>query len=756
VTLKSGTSLLHYRLIDKIGEGGMGVVWKALDTTLDREVAIKVLPEVFVADTERLTRFEREAKLLASLNHPNIASIYGLHEKPAADSEAPIRFLALELIAGEDLSQRLERGPLSTTEAMNVALQIATALEAAHENGIIHRDIKPANVRFTAPAGGSSSTGFSSTAQSVKVLDFGLAKALDDGEANQNLTQSPTLTGLATQAGVILGTAFYMSPEQARGHAADRRADIFSFGVVLYEMLTGKRPFGGATVSDTLADILRADPDLGALPDDTPGQVRRLLHRCLTKDPAQRLQAIGDARIELREAIDAPESAVAPAAQVEQSHPSRRSPIRFVFGAVLSLALVATGWSLRQPEAPPVEVLRATVTLPAGTLLDSDNRSISLSPDGSMLAYAARDNQGNSGIWMRRMDSTASQLLSGTEDASYPFWSPDGRQLGFFAGGKLRKIPATGGTAVTICDAADGRGASWGAADVIVFSPDPFGPLFKVAAGGGTPIAATSEERTDFTHRNPHFLPDGKRLFFYMGSSSSNHEDDGIYSLNLESGETSRLVAERSEGLYVEPGYLAFVRERSVVVQPIDLETLELSGEPVPVAEQVQFNSFRFTGTFTFARNGLLLHRGGAIQVESRMTWFDLDGKELGQVGEPASYWLNFDIAPNGRQAISGIRHTDGRSDLWMYDLERGLGSRFTFGDDPALLPRWSPDGSHVAYSNGAGVVKVKATDGLTPARMVHDIGANGFVSDWSVDGRQLLLWDQSGANGGELSLVSV
>ncbi len=423
----------------------------------------------------------------------------------------------------------------------------------------------------------------------------------------------------------------------------------------------------------------------------------------------------------------------------------------------MAVALVATGWLLRQPESPEVAVLRATVTLPAGTLLDSDNRSISLSPDGSVLAYAARDGQGRSGIWIRRMDSNASQLLSGTEAATYPFWSPDGRQLGFFADGKLRKIPATGGTAVTICEAADGRGASWSPAGVIVFAPQPLGLLFKVAASGGTPEAVTTDERAEFTHRNPHFLPDGKRLLFYMGSSSSDHEDDGIYSLDLESGEASRLVAVRSEGLYVEPGYLAFVREGNLVVQPMDPETLELSGEPVPLVEQVQFNSFRFTGTFTFARNGLLLHRGGTVQVESRLTWFDFDGNELGRVGEPALFWFGLDIAPDGKRAVADLRHTDGGgSDLWIYDLERGLGSRFTFGDEPAILPIWSPDGRLVAYSNSSGATNVKAADGLTPARTVRDVAGVSLVSGWSRDGKQLLLWHQDSANGAEVGLVSV
>ncbi|MFQ5718558.1 MAG: hypothetical protein ACE5IK_03325 [Acidobacteriota bacterium] len=274
-----------------------------------------------------------------------------------------------------------------------------------------------------------------------------------------------------------------------------------------------------------------------------------------------------------------------------------------------------------------------------------------------------------------------------------------------------------------------------------------------MAAGGGTPTPATTEERPEFTHRNPHFLPDGKRLLFYLGNSSSDGEDDGIYSLDIDTGRTSRVLAVRSEGMFVEPGYLAFIRERNLVVQPMDRKTLHLSGEPVPLAEEVQFNTFRFTGTFTFARNGLLLYRSGAVQAESQLIWFDLAGNELGRVGEPALFWLNLDIAPDGRQAITTIRHGDGRSDLWMYDLERGLGGPFTFGEEPALEPHWSPDGRQVALANGAGKLLIKAADGLTPARTVHDLASIGFVSDWSADGTQLLLWHQNPDRGGELAL---
>jgi len=734
--LNAGTKLGPYEVVSPLGAGGMGEVYRARDTRLGREVAVKVLPEHLSRSDEARQRFEREARSASALNHGNICTVYdiGTHEG--------IAYLVMELLEGETLAERIARGPMPTDELLEVAIPLADALDRAHSSGLVHRDLKPGNVMLT-PGG-------------AKLLDFGLAKGLDPGEPT-DLTATPTVASPLTTAGMIVGTFQYMSPEQLEGQAADVRSDLWAFGSMLYEMSTGERAFTGKTQASLIASILKEHPR--PIPEVVPGSnpaFDHVVRRCLTKDPDGRWQTARDLLAELRW-IQSGDAAVGEPAQVAPTVTSARIPAwGWAAAALLAVVLVATGWLVRRPESRPAEVMRAAVMLPAGTQLDSDNRSIALSPDGSVLAYAADDINGTSGIRVRRMDSRDPQLLSGTEGASYPFWSPDGRQLGFFADGKLRKIPATGGTAVTICDAPDGRGASWGGDDVIVFSPEPFGPLYRVAAGGGTPTAATTEERSNFTHRNPHFLPDGKRLLFYLGASSSDHEDDGIYSLDLESGRTSRVLAARSEGMYVEPGYLAFVRERNLVVQPMDFETLELSGEPVPLAEEVQFNSFRFAGTFTFARNGLLLYRGGAVQVESQLTWFDLDGNELGKIGEPALFWLNVDIAPDGRQAMAVIRHSDGKSGLWMYDLERGLGSPFTFGDDPALMPKWSHDGSRVAYCNGSGAIMIKAADGLTKERLVHDLGTMGFVSDWSADGEQLLLWEQTAELAGELALVSV
>jgi len=735
MALTVGTKLGPYEIVAPLGAGGMGEVYRARDTRLGREVAVKVLPEHLSQSEQAHQRFEREARSASGLNHPNICAVYdiGTHEGSA--------YLVMELLEGETLAQRLERGPMPMEELLAVAIPLADALDRAHGSSLVHRDLKPGNVMLT-PTG-------------AKLLDFGLAKGLDVATPGDSAA-TPTMTSPLTAVGTIVGTFQYMAPEQLEGQEADIRSDLWAFGSMLYEMATGRRAFDGKTQASLIASILKEEPPpIPEVATSASPAFDHVVRRALAKRPDDRWQTARDLGAELRWVQSGSAADLQPTRAVAKSGGTKFPAWGWAVAALLGVALFAGGWLSRRPAPPPPpEVLRASVVLPSGTLLDSDNRSIALSPDGSVLAYAARLDSGESGIWLRRLDSDISQPLAGTEGASYPFWSPDGGHLGFFADGKLRKIPAGGGTASTLCDAANGRGASWGAGDVIVLAPDAFGPLMKVAAGGGNPTLASTEERPDFTHRNPHFLPDGKRLLFYLGASSSQHEEDGIYSLDLASGASSRVLAVRSEGLFVEPGYLAFVREGNLVVQPIDRRTLQLSGEPVPLAEQVQFNSFRFTGTFAFARNGLLLHRSGSVQAESQLTWFDLDGTELGKVGEPAVFWLTLDIAPDGRRSAVTVRKDDGKSDVWIYDLERGIGSRFTFGDEPGLMPRWSPDGDQLAFGNGSGQMLVKAADGLSQKRLVRDFVSNGFVSDWSPDDEQLLTWTQNAEHGGELGLV--
>ncbi|MGD8377450.1 MAG: protein kinase, partial [Acidobacteriota bacterium] len=691
MALQPGAQLGPYEIVGPLGAGGMGEVYRARDTRLDREVAVKVLPQHLSASTEARQRFEREARSASSLNHPNICTVHDIGSHEGTD------YLVMELLEGETLADRIERGPMPLDELLKVAIPLADALDRAHRSGLVHRDLKPQNVML-APGG-------------AKLMDFGLAKGME-ASSPTDLTATPTMTSPLTAAGTILGTFQYMAPEQLDGKEADARSDLFAFGAMLYEMATGRRAFRGETQASLIAAILKEEPT--PLPEARPSMPQALDHvvsRCLAKDPEARWQTARDMGAELQW-IAAAGGAVAPAAAEPEAVDRRGLPAwSWLAAALAAVGIFAGGWLLHRAPVPPRQVVRSSVNLSPGTVLDTNNRSLALSPDGTLLAYAGRNAEGTTGIWVRRLDSLDARHLAGTEGATYPFWSPDGQQLGFFADGRLRRIPAGGGTAQTVTEAPDGRGATWGANGTIVFAPAPFGPLMKVAAAGGESTPVTTEDRPDWTHRNPHFLPDGQRLLFFMGPPIVG-EGGSIQSLDLRTGETRKVADAESEGMFVEPGYLAFVREGNLVVQPIDRSTLELSGEPVPIVEGVQFNTFRWAGTFTFSRTGLLVYQQGAVQAESQLTWFDLEGRKLETVGDPAIFWVNLKISPDGRRAVTSIRRPDGRSDVWIYDLQRGMATRFTFGDVPALGPLWSPDGGLVAFSDGGSHIWIKSSDG--------------------------------------------
>ncbi len=479
-----GKKISHYNVTEKLGAGGMGEVYRATDTKLNRDVALKVLPEVFANDAQRMARFSREAQVLASLNHPNIASIYGLEESGG------VRCLVLELVEGPTLAERIAAGPLRTEEALNIARQIAEALEAAHEKGIIHRDLKPANVKVT-PEG------------TVKVLDFGLAKALEDDPSSIDISESPTLSVAATQAGVILGTAAYMSPEQARGQAVDKRADIWAFGVVLYEMLTGKRTFQGETISDTLAAVLRADVDWVALPADTPASIRRLLRRCLTRDRKQRLQAIGEARIAIEEYLADPAAAsVLISTPTVAPQPLWQRILPWVFGGAMTLAFLLTLWRpWVQPERTSPVRLKVEIS-PEEPLFTAQGAAVALSPDGKPMAYVT-EAEGGRKLYVRSLDQLEGAPLSGTEGARDPFFSPDGRWVAFFTDDALKKVSVTGGTPLTLAGTQVNRGGTWSPDDVIVYAPHTHSGLFQIPAAGGAPVEITTSSEGERSHRWP-------------------------------------------------------------------------------------------------------------------------------------------------------------------------------------------------------------------------------------------------------------
>jgi Tol biopolymer transport system component len=422
---------------------------------------------------------------------------------------------------------------------------------------------------------------------------------------------------------------------------------------------------------------------------------------------------------------------------------------------VASAATFALGWALARPAPVPATITRTTIQLPKGTTLDTDNASIALSPDGTKLAYTATDRSGQLALWIRPLDSLTPQRLAGTEGATYPFWSPDGGYVGFLVERKLKKVPVAGGPVQSLCDVMDGRGASWGTSGVIVFSPAPNGGLWQVPASGGTAVQITAPEDPNVTHRNPHFLPDGKRVLFFSGLNAGD-PTNGVYCLDLATKEISPVLAGDSEGLWVEPGWLAFVHGGNLMAQRIDARTLRTSGEAIPIVENVQFNMFRYTGTYTFSTNGLLLYEIGALQRENQLTWFDLEGKRLGKVGAPAVFWLNMAISPDGRRAAAAIRHRDGGSDLWMYDLTRGVGTRFTLGETNALMPVWSPDGREVAYADGAGALYTKPVDGSSmPRRLIVNKGGTLNCTAWHPDGSAIACMSQNAKTGSDVLLVT-
>jgi len=726
--LQPGRMLAHYRLVEKIGEGGMGVVWKADDTKLGRQVAIKVLPEAFAQDAERMARFAREAQVLAALNHPCVAAIYGIEE------QGPVRGLVLELIDGETLAERIAGGPVPVDEALHLGSQIAEAMEAAHATGTIHRDLKPGNVKIT-------------TKGSVKVLDFGLAKALaGNAPASGSVTQSPTITASPTQAGMILGTASYMSPEQARGRPADRRSDVWSFGVILFEMLTGRRLFSGETVTDVLAAVVRAEPGWDALPAATPPAVHRLLRRCLAKDPERRLRDFGDVLLELREGRDAPQGEGAdPGGTAATAHRSASRRLAGVAAALLFAAAAAVGgWMLaRSPGEEPVIVSSILPPAEAGFHVDPDRPGPPvLSPDGLMLAFTARNEQGDRVLYVRPLDSREAYALTGTESAHYPFWSPDSRYLGFFSWppGKLKKVPVAGGTPVTLCDSENAKGGAWGPDGTIVFAPEPDTPLYKVRDTGGvaTPLTRLDAGRGELSHRHPVFLPGGDAVLFLI--SSGGDSPDSIAAAGIRDGAVTRIL-DSSMGASYASGYLLFVQDGRLLAQPFDPDRLALSGQPTSLAEHVGLVTST-KAVFSVSTTGRLAFMQDVPHPTSILTRVDPDGAKSERLGEPATM-SELAISPDGSRAALVIRNPQTySSDIWIQDLIGGGRTRFTFEPTSEFGPIWSPDGNRIFYislESAPNEILVKAANGSGEAKVAVKWKSSLDPESVSPDGRWLI-----------------
>jgi len=697
----------------------MGEVYCARDTKLGRDVALKILPADFARDPERLSRFRREARLLASLNHPNIAAIYGMEESGG------VHALVMELVPGETLAERA--GPVPLGEALCIALQIAEALEAAHEKGIIHRDLKPANVKVTAEG-------------KVKVLDFGLGKAFAPDQNEVDLSAGATMRG--TEEGRILGTPGYMSPEQARGKQVDTRTDIWAFGCVVYELLTGAHAFRGETVSDTIAAVLEREPNWHALPASTPARVQELLRRCLQKGAKRRLQAIGDARIEIEEAIaGTPATTASP--QVRPMRPRIAQKRTILAGLACVIAALLAGfatWKLKPTSPPaPLPVSRFTITLPEGQrLADPNQAALALSPDGSRLVYVASAG-GVQQLYLRPMDSVETTPIAGTEGASSPFFSPDGQWLGFFAGGKLQKVSVSGGTPVTVSGLSSLFGASWDKEGRIAFAPRGDSALQQVHQAGGVAQSLTRLEKGENTHRWPEFLPDGKALLFTTSPTLGDQTNARIVVQSVERAERKSLVEGAIQPHYVPPGYIVYAKGGTLMAAPFDPRRLALTGAAFPVVENVLQISATGAAQYSVSKSGSLVYVSGGVQINSRsLVWVHRNGTEQ-PLAAPPHFYVHPRISPDGRRVAVSIAEQGGN--VWIYDLARGTLTRVTFEGSGNNFPAWTPDGKRLVFRSsrgGPGNLFWQLADGSGEPERLTTSNYNHQPSSFSPEGQLL------------------
>ena len=724
-----GKTLAQYEITALLGKGGMGEVYRATDTTLGRDVALKVLPQELSRDPERAARFEREARVLASLQHPNIASIYGFENVDG------VRFLTMELAAGDDLAQRLERGKLPLDDVVQIATEMAVGLEAAHQRSIIHRDLKPANVKVDTSGG-------------VKILDFGLARAYTgEPQDDADLLNSPTISVAMTQAGVILGTAAYMSPEQAKGKAVDQRSDIWSYGVLA--LRAAQRPYSlrrGDRQRDHGRGHEGRDRLVGAA-----RRIRRAMadavapHRCLDRDPDTRLQSIGEARIVLQQR----DEGIAGLVAESPAKSSTRRPWFAVAAALLALA-AAMVWQGTRP-TPEASLVRSTLLPPADRFYSVDS-PFAVSPDGHRIAFVATSLQndvdaltGAQSLWVRDLAEEGATEIAGTEGAQYPFWSPDGRMLGFFANGKLCKVDLRGGPALTLCDTQSGRGGSWNEDGIIIFQRSWSEGLMKIAAGGGTPepITTLSGDRLDVAHRWPRFLPDGRRFLFFVVNTTAS-EYSGIYLGSLDSDETRMIVRGDSRALYSE-GHLLYRLGSTLMAHAVDEATMELRGDAIPIAADVPGGGISWGGAHFGVSRGLLVYLRGAGATFTQLVWRDREGNELGIIGDKANYG-EIDLSHDG-QRIAIVDGASTSEDVWLLDLERGGRTRLTFDPADDRSPIWAPDDDRIAFVSARGSVGeiyARPVSGNREATLLHATGTNTVLGDWSRDGRWIVYQSMS------------
>jgi serine/threonine protein kinase len=728
--LSAGARLGPYEIVAPLGAGGMGEVYRARDTRLDRIVAVKVLPPDLAADPQFRERFEREARLISSLSHPHVCPLFDVGNQDG------VEYLVMEYLDGETLAARLEKGPVPLDQALAIAIETAAALDAAHRAGVVHRDLKPGNVMLTKSG--------------AKLLDFGLAKSDASRGVRTSGISGATFTPTAlpttpparaiTAQGTILGTFQYMAPEQLEGHEADARTDIFAFGALLYEMLTGRRAFQGKSHVSLLAAIVDHDPPpVSSVTPVSPPLLDHLVKTCLTKNPDKRWQTMADVLIQLKLIADSGGELGSPAAAAKTR---RRLRIAWSVAAALAVLSVAAGalaivstFSGHSAGAPKISFEIPTSSAP------SPNQ-IALSATGSHIVTVVNSDKGNT-LWVRALEHLDGQTLRGAESqgqGGFPFWSPDGRFIAFFADGKLKKVDLQGAPPQTLCDASNGHGGAWNREDVIIFAPSANGPLFRVPAAGGaaSPLTELDKSRHEVAHRHPYFLPDG-RHFLYLAVSSK-IENSGIFVASLDSKDRQFLIASSLKAAFAPPDRLLYMRESTLMAQRFDPKRLELSGDPYPVAEDVGSSAANSVAGFTVSDTGTLAYRTGANGTNNYLKWFDRSGKESPALETPGAY-RNPALSPD-LQHIAVVKRESGTGDLWILDLVRGTTTRFTVDPGDEDTPLWSPDGSRIVFrSNRSGTydLYVKSSSGVVQEELLLKSEHPKYASDWSADGRFLL-----------------